>query len=80
MKSTKKTKKTKDKDDQKSIPLVGKQQKIAFTNVFGGLIIAGILTLLNYMFGKSDITVADALTVALGTMIAVVFLFVLAKE
>ena len=75
----KKTKKTKD-EDKKSIPLVGKQQKIAFTNVFGGLMIAGILTLLNYLFGKSDITVADALSVALGTMIAVIFIFVLAKE
>ena len=78
MKNKKETKKT--KDDLNSTPWLGNKQKLALSNVFGGFIIAGGLVLLNYLFGKSDITVADALFIAIGTMIAVAFLLWLQKE
>ena len=80
-KKTKGTKKTKDKDeDQKSSPWLGNEQKIVLSNVFVGYIVAGGLTLLNYLFGKSDINGAEAFFVALGTINAVVFILVLRKE
>ena len=86
-KETKKTKKTKTvqktslwANADMSRWRLGNEQKIVLSNVFVGLIIAGILTLLNYLFGDSKLTTVEALLVALGTIIAVVLGLLLRKE
>ena len=68
------------KNNQKPTPWLDKEQKIGLSNVFVGLTILGIYALLNYLFGKSDLSGTDALIIAQGTIYAVGLLLFFRKE